>query len=285
MAKATSGKAGKKPGSTLAGIESRATTESATATASKALKTGSIITGQGLYTAFLMRSKEDETRMNIIRNMAASMDAAQVVAVVKDFKAAALKHDEEAWTASGAKGKMPNFKSSKTIGANYKAASNSAAGIQRVYGAIVYAEKELTGLGFSDATGWIQAQAMAGIALDRAGVKWDGSKAEDKESRAARAALKLEEKAETELRKANPRQAGEEFTHYQQRIAKLMDKGIQEQRKAERAKLVEQRAEELAKLDAEVRQEIFNKLAELVKDAEQQGVTVDELLAANATKH
>lgn len=195
--------------SVLESLPSRASTESATAPRSEGLKTGTKtnFSGQYLYDRFIANNKEEVTKMDLVRKMAASVDVASFKTCLKDFVDIAKGGE-----------KVKGNELTGQAAATYKTALNHASVLKIAYGAIRFAGEALAAMGYNDTTGYQVMRVMGKQALDDTGVTWDGSKALDKAGKAERSANKLEEKAIAEVMAMMPKNPGESRAAYLGRI-------------------------------------------------------------------
>lgn len=174
-----------------------------------------IVTGQGLYNMFMVPDAQTQTRMAWIREvLVPNADALQVKGACDELVKLAHKVD----TAAG----VPE----KERGPKRNTAMNVRTFVQQIYGALKFAPAEMTAMGFSDQTGWLEARNMAKPALERAGKIWTGHDIPtdaQKEQKARLRETKAETAAQLEATKMTPRQLNESRASWQARIDVIAD--------------------------------------------------------------
>jgi len=218
-----------------------------------------IVTGQGLYNMFMVPDAQTQTRMTWIREvLVPNADPIQVKGACDELVKLAGKQDE----ANG----VPE----KERGPKRNTAMNVRTFIQQIYGALKFAPAELTAMGFTDQTGWLEARNMAKPALERAGKIWTGhdipSDAQKEQKTLARK-NKAETQAFLEATKETPRALNEAFDTWQARIAAVAQNRVA---KAREDAMLEQAEKELERLtkkyDREVLALIMSGLQSVLKE-------------------
>lgn len=216
--------------SPISDLSSRATTQSATQGRAD-MKTGQSVnySGQYLYDRFVAgASTEDIAKMDIVRQMAKSIDFDTFKKNVGEMVTIAKTYDEREKSAFSA--------------ARLKTAQNHQSVMRNVYGALRLLPDQLAAAGVDANTGYHVINTVAKRILDEAGIKWDGTKKIAPEERQAVAATKREAKALAEMMSQHPKQPNESREAYYARIDKLVDKHL----KAEDAELHEEQVAKLA---------------------------------------
>lgn len=178
------------------------------------------ITGQYLFDNFMGSGEENVTKMNIVRLMARQSTAEEVKKALSDMVELAHKID------------VRNGVPEKERGPKRANAMNVRSVMQNVYGALRLAPKEMTDQGYSDRTGYQDAAVMARVALKKHGVKWNGTKLPNEESKAlavVQAKNAARREAMIEAVDANPQADGEDDTAYAIRISKARDELLAKQ--------------------------------------------------------
>lgn len=203
------------------------------------------ITGQWFYENFVQSGEEQITKMGIVRELAKQASFDDVKKALKDAVEIAHKHD----IAAG----IPE----KVRGVKRQSAMNARTVMQNAFGALRLAESELIDLGYTDKTGYQDMRVLAKQALDKRGVKWDGTKVADASAKEV-AKMARDQKAETAaletVMKENPRALNESFGGYMDRIQVLAEDRVADAREAAIAekvatiasKLFEQHGAEMA---------------------------------------
>lgn len=198
--------------STIASLESRATSQSAQAPRAEALKVGPNFTGQYLYDRFVNTSTEDVSKMNVVRQMVGALDTASFKAVVGDMvKLAKEQADSHVGT---------NLQS--YYDARLKTARNHQSVMRNAYGALKFYSDAMDEAGVDNDTGYHVINTIAKAVLTAKKVNWDGTPIVAKEQREKDKAVKQEAKIMTEVMHANPKGADETREAYYARIDKLV---------------------------------------------------------------
>lgn len=157
------------------------------------------ITGQYLFDRFVGDHDGDTTRMDIVRYAIANIDTDSFKKALKDAVEIAAKHGD------AAKKTMQNH---QTV-------------MRLAYGAWKFAAPQLNQLGADDKTGYQAMRVLGKQALEKAGRKWDGSKAEKVDKTAAAideaSAMRL-----AELKRDNPKEDGESDSQYEMRVRTML---------------------------------------------------------------
>lgn len=184
--------------SIISTLESRATTESATASTNDHVKGVARCTGQYLYDLFFA-DKGEQTKMDFVRWSVANIDTGSFKTALKDMVEIAAKRGDA-------------FK---------KTAQNHQSVLRTVYGAWKYAPAYLNQLGADNTTGYQAMRVLGKQALDKAGLKWDGGKA-TKVDKAIAAMDEAQAMRLAELRRDNPKQEGESDQQHELRCRALL---------------------------------------------------------------
>lgn len=182
----------------------------------------SVITGQALYNEFLA-GESNVTRMNFIRTTLAA-DPVHVKGACDNMVELARKAD------------IANGVPEDQRGPKRNTAMNVRTLFQQIWGALKFAEPEMKSLGFGDKTGWLEARAMAKVALNKAGKTWQGFDVptqEQKEQKKLARDRKEVTEAMLEATKQTPQAINESFESWQKRIADKA-RGLVEQAKQEK---------------------------------------------------
>lgn len=157
------------------------------------------ITGQYLYDRFVGDHDGDSTRMSIVRYAVDNIDTDSFKKALKDAVEIAAKHSD------AAKKTMQNH---QTV-------------MRLAYGAWKFAPAQLNQLGADEKTGYQAMRVLGKQALEKAGRKWDGSKA-DKVDKTAAAIDEASAMRLAELKRDNPIGADESATAYEMRMRTLL---------------------------------------------------------------
>lgn len=183
------------------------------------------ITGQYLYDRF-MNDEGERSKMDIVRYAVANITTEDFKGALKDFVAIAEKHGDAA----------------------KKTAQNHQTVMRIAYGAWKFASAQLNMLGADDKTGYQAMRVLGKQALEKAGRKWDGSKAE-KVDKAIAAMDEASAMRLAEIRRDHPAADGETPQQHELRCRALL---AQEMSTEEGAKAVMQK-KEVTDLAAKVR--------------------------------
>jgi hypothetical protein len=219
--------------STIAKLDQHTTPEAANAPAKAGLKTGKAYTGQGLYDRLIVNDKADKTNMELIRDILGKVDTASFKTLLKDFVGVAKGYLDNA-----EKAEPYDQTAHLTAQARYKTAQNYQTRMRVIYGALKFASDQMDELGYTESTGWIAAYEMGGKALANAGFKWDGSKAEAPEVKAARLEKKAEADAIAEVMATMPKRDNESRADYLLRVDEAVDNVRKQQAEETKAKQV-----------------------------------------------
>lgn len=236
----------KQDSSPIASLESRTTPAAATAPVAAGMRTGASVnfSGQYLYDRFVnSASNEDVAKMDIVRQMVKTLDVqtfksnvGEMVKIAREFD----KTDKSHFSA-----------------ARLKTAMNHQSVMRNAYGAMRFASEAMSEAGVNDATGYHVVNTVAMRVLKEKGIKWDGTKAEDADVRAARLAAKQESKIMADVMAANPKRSDESREAYYARIDGLVTE-------AEAQVEAESKAARLEKLAAKVRELAGDDLSDLL---------------------
>lgn len=192
--------------SPLATLESKTDTKTATAATPQNMAGSAVtLTGQYIFDRFIENDDEEVTKMGLIRAWVKQYTTEDV----KKAIAAAVE-------LAKAKGE-----------AQLKTMRNHQTVMRLAFGAWKYAEAELRELGVSEKTGYQLMRVLGKKALEKKGIKWDGSPAKPATPADVRARQKLEKEAMENVKAANPQQAGESLKDYTQRTLDLIDAEIE----------------------------------------------------------
>ena len=172
--------------SVLSTLDSRATTESATAGRTEHVAGVHRVTGQYMYEMFFA-DKGETTKMDFVRYCVANIDVGSFKAALKDFVEIAAKRGDA-------------FK---------KTAQNHQSVMRTAYGAWKFAAPHLNVLGADDSTGYQAMRVLGKQALEKAGRKWDGGIAPSKADKVSAQMDKAESLRLAEIRNENPQRDGE----------------------------------------------------------------------------
>lgn len=212
--------------------------------------------GQYFLERFVTTSDQEEiTKMDIVRQAVKVLDSNTLANNLGEMVTKASDID----AAKGFKDKQKNK------GPTYKTAQNVRTVILRCYGAIKFATPQLEELGFTNKTGFHTGYAIAVKALEKAMVKWDGSKADTPEERKLKQQFRTEERVLSNIKKATPRHAGESLLDYERRCMTALDEGIKAQQEASAAKTIDQYKETLLALGDDVAKQIAQAIMDAVR--------------------
>ena len=228
--------------SPIASLPARTDTAAATAPVSSGFKAPKNYTGQWLY-GELMAGKEETRRLDMIKSMAAAVEAEALKKALDDMVAIARKEDEKFGFTKENKGKDGKPLDGK--GPKYRSASNIRSIVMRIYGAIRFAAKELQVLGYRDGMGFHDVAAISRKALENVGLNWDGTKGDSKEDRETRRKRDAENKAIQSAMKKHPRNADESYTDYMVRVSELVEAEMQALSEENQRLALEKEAERL----------------------------------------
>lgn len=231
-------------GSTLANLESTATT--GTATGAEKQKPVNY-SGQYLYDRFIVNNAEDRTLMDIIRAASNAVDVASFKAATTEMVKLASEVEKKAGYT-------------KNEGPQYRTAVNYRTYMTRCFGALRFASEQLTELGYTDKTGLNQATVLARKALEIAKRNWDGTEAESDASKKLRLKTNKENAALKVIQKANPRQENEDIVAYTRRTASMVAKHLKDEAKLEVEATVETKVKELLDMGTDAAQAILDQL-------------------------
>lgn len=158
------------------------------------------ITGQYLYERFIADHDGDSTRMNIVRAAVSNVDTATFGKALRDAVEIAKKSGPAA---------------EKTM-------RNHMTVCRIAYGALKFAQAHCNMLGIDNKTGYQQMRVLGKQALEKAGIKWDGSKAPTKQEQESAKIDKAQAVRLAEIRTENPQQDGEEPAKWEIRCRGLL---------------------------------------------------------------
>lgn len=237
--------------STVANLESRTTTEAATAGRTEGVRTGNStnFSGQYLYDRLIGNSQEEVTKMDMVRTMVKQLDTQSFKKSITDFVDVAKGYLDNAIDAAKQAGGYDAENPPAPVqiaAARHKTAKNHQTVMRIGYGALKFCADELATFGYTDTTGYQEMRVIGLKALDSKGIKWDGSKAEDPAEKAARQATKAEGLAMAKAMEEHPRKDKEDRAAYFQRIDKVVGQIL-------KAEQEEQHTQMIAKLVADFR--------------------------------
>lgn len=195
------------------------------------------ITGQYLYDRF-MNDEGERSKMDIVRYAVANITTEDFKGALKDFVAIAEKHGD----------------------ATKKTAQNHQTVMRIAYGAWKFAAPQLNMLGANDKTGYQAMRVLGKQALEKAGRKWDGSKAE-KVDKAIAAMDEASAMRLAEIRRDHPAEDGETPAQHELRCRALL---AQEMSTEDGAKAVMQK-KEVSDLAAKVEKICGDNLYDVLK--------------------
>lgn len=236
--------------SVVASLAGRATAASAAATPQDGLKTGNNFTGQYLYDTFIGDGEKFEaSKMDVVRAMVKNVDTQAFKKLLGEFVGVAKSYADKAENAAKQAGlyikDQPTPEMSQAQ-ARLKTARNCQTVMRTAYGALKFAGDRVAELGGSEQAGYNLMSTIGKRALADKGINWDGTKAEDADSRQARAAQAREAAAVAKAMEENPRKDGEDRAKYLDRVLKVADKAM-------KAEQEEQHGKQLADLVAKVK--------------------------------
>lgn len=186
-------------------LESRATTESATASTSDHVKGVARVTGQYIYDLF-MNDKGEQTKMDFVRFAVEHVEVDAFKKALKDFVEIASKRGD----------------------AYKKTAQNHQSVMRTAYGAVRFAGEALSRLGGDATTGYQAMRVLGKQALKEAGLKWDGTLAPTEADAAVQAADKAQATALAGVRADTPMLPNESPFEYEQRCRGILAQRIAE---------------------------------------------------------
>lgn len=207
--------------SPIANLES--TASAASATASAPTGNGFVITGQYLYDNFVQSNDSEITRMMLVRKLVTQVDIDTFKRSCDSMVKKAKELDVAQFGESTKEAPKPQPKT--------KNAMNVRTILLNSYGALKYADKALSALGYTDATGYNQMATLAKQALNKVGVRYDGTSPPNADQKATKKAAKDQKGEQDALMKtmqANPRNIGESFMDYQVRVAAIAEESVME---------------------------------------------------------
>jgi len=202
--------------SPIATLDSRADVVSANAPRAEHVRGLHTITGQYLYDRFVGDHDGDTTRMGIVRYAVDNCDTDTFKKALKDMVAIAEKHGDAA----------------------KKTAQSHQTVMRLAYGAWKFASPHLNMLGADDKTGYQAMRVLGKQALEKAGRKWDGSKADSKADKEAARFDKIQAHRLAEIREANPQNDGESPAAWEVRCRGLLAAELAENEGAGAEKLM-----------------------------------------------
>lgn len=179
---------------------------------------GMHLTAQYLYDQLVGNSQADTTRMTLVKQAVDTIDTANFKKMLADMVEIAKKLPDE-----------------KVRAAKHKTAKNVQSVMRAAYGALKFAPTQLKETGYSPATtGYHDMAVFAKTALEKADIKWDGTKKvappSDLDKKQVEADLVM-----AELKKKNPRlklEDGTDFAEttleYNERILYMLDDAIEQ---------------------------------------------------------
>lgn len=192
--------------SPIASLESKTDTATATAPNSTHLSGSAVtLTGQYIFDRFVENDDEEVTKMGLIR--------AWVKQYTTDDVKKAIAGAVELAKAKG-EAQLKTMRNHQTV-------------MRLAFGSWKYAEAELRELGVTEKTGYQLMRVLGKKALEKKGIKWDGSPAKPATPADVRARQKLEKEALENVKIANPQNIGESLKDYTQRTLDLIDAEIE----------------------------------------------------------
>lgn len=168
-------------------------------------------TGQYLYDRFVANDDSEVTKLGIVRHAVETVDTMTFKSGLKD---------------------MIKLAKETAVPSKLKTAQNHASVMRIAYGALKFARGELNALNYTDKTGYHEMRHIGRLALERAGVTWDGH-IDDKGARERVAKQRAEQKLLKKAMDDNPRNEGENLLDWQMRCGKvvetMLDAAIQEE--------------------------------------------------------
>ncbi len=251
--------------STVANLDNKATTASATASTSGALKTGKAWTGQGLYDKLIGNDKTEKTNMELVRDLVSRVDTASFKALLKDFVGVAQGYLDNAEKEHGKESPLL-----LPLRGRLKTAQNHQSVLRVAYGAIKFASDQLETLGYTSETGYQTMRVIGAKALELAGLKWDGSKAEEPAARKARIEKNAETQAIAEVMANTPRNDGESRGDYLNRVDKLVEETRARQQAEAHADAVKKLADKVIAMSGSMLAEVIAAVEKAAIEAETQ---------------
>ena len=228
--------------SVISTLESRATTESATASTNDSVRGVHRVTGQYMYEMFFA-DKGETTKMDFVRYCVANIDVGSFKSALKDFVEIAAKRGD----------------------AYKKTAQNHQSVMRTAYGALKFAGQFLAEAGADKDTGYQAMRVIGKKALESAGVKWDGSKVVKNDKDVA-----LMDEAQAmrlaEIKRDNPIKPDETAVAYEQRVRATLGAEIAEEHGLEN--LVQRKKQA----------DLADKVAKLCEDDETLAAVLGQLL-------
>lgn len=263
--------------SSMANLESRTSEGAVREAKPQGINNGQAVnfSGQYLYDTFV-ENKDDRssivqgetTKMGIVRQMVKQMDTANFKKALSDM----LKIAKERYpTAKG-----------EPVHPRVKTAQNHQGVMKIAYGALKNAADLLNDVGITDKTGYQDMRVLGKAALDKKGIKWDGTKAEPAEQREERLRQKDEMKVMQELQKANPINKGESIADYTTRIMGMYEEALEEHREEQQEAKINELATKMLKEYPEIAGLVAERMLELIENPpeEEQLEKTPEQLAA-----
>lgn len=232
--------------STIAGLEGKVNTASATAAPAVGLKTGKNFTGQYLYDRFVANDKTEVTKLDIVRSMATALEVDdfktainEMVSIAVNLRDRAIKDAKEAGAYDKA---SPNAEIS-AYAARLKTAQNHQTVMRVAFGALKFCADDLEKFGYDANTGYQMMAVISRKALTAHNIKWDGTKQLSKPEQDRKAHTKAETKALEHVMESDPRKDGETMAKY---LARCGDK-VQEQLSKDNAEREAKMVDDLVK--------------------------------------
>jgi hypothetical protein len=211
--------------SVIAGLETKTDTATATAPRAPGLRVGQHFTGQYLWNRLITDDKAEQTKMEIIRAMAATLDPEACKKLLVDFVAIPMGYRDnliKSLKKDGAYDAERPTPELATFAAQLKTAQNHVSVLKASYGALKFCEDILPSFGYSDSVGYQTMRVIAVKALAAKGIKWDGAKVLNDTEAKRKASAKLETKALEKVMETTPRNDGETMPHYLARCGGLV---------------------------------------------------------------
>lgn len=228
--------------STIANLDQHTTSEAARAPRAAALRTGKNFTGQYLWNRFVEGDKTEVTKLDIVRSMVEALDVDQFKTVINEFVQIATNYRDNAIDAAKKAGTYNKDNPGHDIAghlARLKTAQNHQSVMRVSYGALKFCPEEIKAFGYDETTGYLVMQVIARKALAAKGIKWDGTKADDEQTRERKAASKAETKALEKVMGNQPRNDGESMPHYLARCANMVQEQLARDNAEREAKMID----------------------------------------------
>lgn len=271
--------------STLAHMETRTTTEAATAAPNAGLKIGnkSNFSGQYLYDRFIANDKTEVTKLGIVRQMVEQLEVDHFKKSINDMVGVAIGLRDNLIAAEKEAGTYDKDAPSPEMGrilARLKTAKNHQTVMRIAYGAMKFAPEKLAEFGGDMDTGYQTMAVIGRKALDSKGIKWDGTKRLNDTEADRKAAAKLETKALEKVMEATPRNEDEGMADY---LARCSGK-VQDQLNADNAERERKQVESLVSKVRAMAGGLLDDVIEALLTASKESPTGEPLDVASAAQ-